>query len=248
MRKLRGDLAPIPSFVRFPSWEHAAELPPAVASEPAVASLRDSNFNRAAIAILGAAIACSLLTTHHQTPWGQAVGEFIAHQVNYVFILTGALLVLAPPAISRVRATYWWLGDLVLCNTIIVDGLCKQFVHLGRPGSPTHNGFPSGHAAFAFGLAYLVSRKYPRLAPFFYTIAVSIAWARVEVSAHFTYQALGGALIGTLLGWGITRGDTGILLPRALSWARIPKQGNRQYSHDDFDAHGPMGASSLSKR
>jgi len=80
----------------------------------------------------------------------------------------------------------------------------KRATGLPRPdGDPT--GFPSGHTTFSFAIAWLLTQTNPKLAPLWYAVAVAIGWSRVEGDAHFPYQVLCGAVLGTLLAWGISR-------------------------------------------
>ena len=118
-----------------------------------------------------------------------------------------SLLLLFVPAVRRAMRgirdrSLWWAPVAVLAN-VAVENAGKKLLHLPRPDGNS-NGFPSGHAMASFLVAWLVATKYPRLAPLWYAIATAVAWSRVEVHAHYPYQVLGAALIGTLIGWSIT--------------------------------------------
>ncbi len=138
--------------------------------------------------------------------------DVLAHNLTrtgFTIIIAISLALLILPVAARwfggfKDATIWWAPLAIFCN-VVTEKLGKTFLDLPRPNESDRNGFPSGHAMFAFLLAWLVSRKYPKLAPLFYGAAVAIGWARVEAGAHFPYQVLGGALIGTLIGWAISR-------------------------------------------
>jgi undecaprenyl-diphosphatase len=60
--------------------------------------------------------------------------------------------------------------------------------------------FPAGHAATAFAGATLMSYFATRAAPFFFALAVAIAFSRVYVGDHYVGDVLGGAMIGALVG------------------------------------------------
>ena len=72
---------------------------------------------------------------------------------------------------------------------------------LGTPG-----GFPSGHAAAACALAFLVALYWPRWAVAAYALAVAISWSRLATHAHYAYQVLAGAMTGYLVALLLTEG------------------------------------------
>lgn len=69
---------------------------------------------------------------------------------------------------------------------------------LTRP-SGNSGGYPSGHAAAAFALAFLLSCRYPRLAGIWYVVAAGIGWSRVVVGAHFPFQVYVGSALGLFM-------------------------------------------------
>lgn len=132
-----------------------------------------------------------LVAVHH-------AGDFASHTLYQSFIgLTVALLLWQ--AFRRPhRHLLWWPPAVALACGASVEGL-KRLTRLPRPdGDPS--GFPSGHTTFAFALAWLLARTHPSLAPLWYAVAVVIGWSRVEGNAHFPYQVLWGAALGTVLG------------------------------------------------
>lgn len=160
---------------------------------------------------IGLLVACSLtrgqaIDKHNFGDFAQMAAWNLTRGVNAVYIVISLIALLIPPAIRAFRKqfdiTIWWAPIAILAN-VVVEKLGKTLLHLPRP-SGARNGFPSGHAMFSFLLAYLIAQKYPKLAPLFYGVAVAISWSRVEGAAHFPYQVLGGALIGTLLGAAIS--------------------------------------------
>lgn len=153
------------------------------------------NLTRAGFTIL---IACSLILL---------IGPAILRWIVKRFGSHTALRFLSSPIAQQfarysTEKTWLWFPLAVLCNASL-EKLGKTFLDWNRPGGE-RNGFPSGHAMFAFMLAFLVSEKYPKLAPIFYGVAVAIGWARVEAGAHYPYQVLGGAFIGTVIAWTIS--------------------------------------------
>ena len=134
-----------------------------------------------------------------------------------------ALLVLPftrlfPSVQGDLKQIGWWVLDIMLCTLIISHGM-KFLLFLPRPsGSPS--GALSGHTAFGFGLAWLIAKVYPRLAPFWFASVVAIGWSRVQTEAHYPYQVPLGALLGLALGWAVTTVADGVLFPRCLKYKR----------------------------
>lgn len=69
---------------------------------------------------------------------------------------------------------------------------------LGLLPRPTggDGGFPSGHTAAHVCLAYLLTERFPKLAPLWWAWAGVMGWSRVEAGAHWAYQITAGALLG----------------------------------------------------
>jgi membrane-associated phospholipid phosphatase len=159
----------------------------------------------------------------------ERLAHHLGHKINAAFVALSLGLIIIPALIgvwksSRLKESAWahsvWLWrvfDSILLDFFFVDVAGKRtFTSLHRPDAPDRPGFPSGHATFAFVLAWLIWRRYPRLGPLWFGIAGAIAWSRVEVMAHFPYQVVGGALFGMLIGALVTTRETGVLLPRVL--------------------------------
>lgn len=63
--------------------------------------------------------------------------------------------------------------------------------------------FPSSHAANNFAAAVVLSYFFKQYRCVFYTIAASIAFSRVYCGVHYPLDALGGAAIGAIIGFGV---------------------------------------------
>ena len=86
-------------------------------------------------------------------------------------------------------------GLKLACNRIRPDGTRRR----------ANSSFPSSHAANAFALALVLSRRWRRLAPGFLTIAAAVGFARIYLNRHFLSDVVVGAAIGVLSGWAVAR-------------------------------------------
>jgi undecaprenyl-diphosphatase len=110
--------------------------------------------------------------------------------------------------------------ELVLLSLVLTN-ILKFALPLGRPPrmhdgvidvhSPYSPGFPSAHTAFSFGLAWLIFEFQPRLAPLWFAFAVAVGWSRIELFAHYPYQVLAGAVMGSALAYWISHAPRGVL-------------------------------------
>lgn len=168
--------------------------------------------HRAGAGFFLAVFVAVLLTLKGQeaTPLYRAA-RFASYRGNDLFLTlgNGALLLLALK-----DATRTWIAAVarVMLTQLVLVHLLKFATGPWLP-RPSHSpgGFPSGHAAAAFALAFLLSERFPRGAALWYLVAGAIAWSRVEVGDHFAYQVIGGMALGLA---------TALLL-FDLSWRRL---------------------------
>ncbi len=155
--------------------------------------------------------------------WVLKVGDFFGHPGYNGFIALAAGLLLWRGLRAGPKRVAWWLLADSLLTPLCVEGL-KAITRLPRPrdldGHIGLNGFPSGHTTYSFALAWLLTQIHPRLAPLWYVWAVTIGWSRIEGRAHFPYQVLAGAALGTAVAWAITHGWPQI--SRSLARRREP--------------------------
>ena len=71
--------------------------------------------------------------------------------------------------------------------------------------------FPSSHSMNMFSAATLLFCFYPKRWPYFFSFAAMIAYTRVYCGVHYPSDILGGAIFGSLLGWGVYAGYTAIV-------------------------------------
>jgi len=64
---------------------------------------------------------------------------------------------------------------------------------------PQDFSLPSGHSAAAFAGAFLLTAHVPALGPFFYLIALIVAFSRIYLGVHYPSDVVFGAAAGTVL-------------------------------------------------
>lgn len=149
--------------------------------------------------------------------------HFLSHLGDTLYVVAAIFLLLGPPIVrffkGNVERSLWWIWDATICQFAIVDGIGKaRLSGLHRPSADSVvPGFPSGHAAYAFLVCWLIALRYPRLAPWYYVGAVAICWSRVALGAHYPYQVIAGAIVGTLLAWGTSSLKQGFIIPRIIA-------------------------------
>jgi undecaprenyl-diphosphatase len=79
--------------------------------------------------------------------------------------------------------------DIVLQGVLNIGGIVNSF------------SFPSEHSTLAFSGAFVLSHFHPNYRPWFYLLATLIAFSRIYLGKHFPSDVLGGAIIGTLIGY-----------------------------------------------
>ncbi len=104
------------------------------------------------------------------------------------------------------------LGATIGGTDLLCDRLLKPLFHRLRPefvesavilraGSHSRYGFPSNHSANSFAAAAFIASLHPRFAAPAFAAAALIAYSRVYVGAHFPSDVLGGAVVGSAVGW-----------------------------------------------
>jgi membrane-associated phospholipid phosphatase len=109
--------------------------------------------------------------------------------------LVGASVQLLKYLIGRVRPTV--AGD----STIFAGPLGL----LGDGTSHRIDSMPSGHTAAAFAMALALAFRWPKYTWLWIGLAIGVGISRTLVDAHFPSDVILGALLGTVVGLGVSR-------------------------------------------
>lgn len=156
------------------------------------------HFIGAAFILAGLLFACLLPRTNGHTVLHQ-VASAASGSVNAFYLSLGILTLLSLAYAARSPNDFKRVAVVMLIETVIVQAFQKiGFYGFGLWPRPSGHdgGFPSGHAAAACALAYLLTERLPRFALVWYAFAALIAWSRVEAGAHYPYQVVAGAILG----------------------------------------------------
>jgi membrane-associated phospholipid phosphatase len=94
----------------------------------------------------------------------------------------------------------------------------NSVIEKDAPNGSADDAFPSGHSAIAFGAAGFIQKRYgwrPGIPA--YAVASYVGWLRVETDDHDTADVLGGAAVGILSSYFLTKAfDDNV---QASAWA-----------------------------
>jgi len=140
--------------------------------------------------------------------WLDTLGIFFAKYLGYLLILC-LLLFLAINFRKYCKMVVLALVSAGISRFVIV-GFIRWLWQRPRPfiGNDvnlllTHNAasFPSGHAAFFFGLSTIVFFHHKKIGILFFIASFLIGLARVFVGIHWPSDILAGVVIGIFSGW-----------------------------------------------
>ena len=157
-----------------------------------------------AVALLVMASAFLILFPDNSLP--DRFAHFFSDGFNESFQILAHLLIFA----IAWRYRSWRPVQLDVGVTLIVNSglqLAKNFLiaEIAIRPSGGYGGFPSGHSAATFSLAFLLSLYYPRLWWAWYTAAALVTWSRVQTNAHTELQIAAGMIFGTLVAYGFAK-------------------------------------------
>ena len=157
-----------------------------------------------AVALLVMASAFLILFPDNSLP--DQFAHFFSDGFNVSFQILAHLLIFA----IAWRYRSWRPVKLDVGVTLIVNSglqLAKNFLiaEIAVRPSGGYGGFPSGHSAATFSLAFLLSLYYPRLWWAWYTAAALVTWSRVQTNAHTELQIAAGLVLGTLIAYGFAK-------------------------------------------
>jgi membrane-associated phospholipid phosphatase len=110
---------------------------------------------------------------------------------------------------SRFRAAAYDTSQAVLVNTAYTFAL-KSATDRSRPDGSDTLSFPSGHTSNAFAIATVWSRHYgTRAAVPGYLLAGMVGVSRMAIHRHHLSDVVAGAVLGTLVGRSVVRGNGG---------------------------------------
>jgi undecaprenyl-diphosphatase len=139
---------------------------------------------------------------------GGVVNQFFTY-----FTLTGGfafmLLTVIALYVAGARKEALVFAIVLGLTTITTVGL-KGITARTRPNGLTPHpeyasSFPSGHAAYAFGLATTISAYHRRFSLLMFAWAVLVGFSRLYLGVHYLTDVLVGALIGTGISFIVTR-------------------------------------------
>lgn len=157
----------------------------------------------------------------------RGTARFLSRYGDFPWLLGGGLLGLAFCLLTKRRDWARILTSMLLAG--VVAGLASNLIKLGsgrvRPRvdhiehgwyGPIHRGewvslqhdyqgFPSSHAACAFGFFVPLFLSRRRAGSVGLLLAAGVAWSRVQLNAHHISDVAAGALIGLFAGWMIWR-------------------------------------------
>jgi len=110
-------------------------------------------------------------------------------------VFVGLTLAISDPFSSRLLKE--WVGRIRPCQVL-------EEVRLLTDCNTSYS-FPSSHAVNIFAAAYLLSQVFRRLAPLFFAIAAVVAYSRIYIGIHYPLDVIGGAAIGLLIAWPMSR-------------------------------------------
>jgi undecaprenyl-diphosphatase len=142
--------------------------------------------------------------------WSDALANGVTVGATGGWIWAGAVLVARLCRVPRSGRALLELLPSMIGATWIVEHVVKAVFRRRRPfidnvralvvgKKPGSWSFPSGHTASSFACAWVLTTKWPRMAPAFFALASGVGFSRIYVGAHYPGDVVSGALCGMAL-------------------------------------------------
>lgn len=129
---------------------------------------------------------------------------------GWAWLIGVALFVPFPKTRARAVSLLKQISVPIWVAALLVEGPIKKYFRRRRPfidvvraivvgKKPGNWSFPSGHAAAAFGGAWVLDRCAPRGRALWYTLAALVSFSRVYLGAHYPGDVTSGAFLGIAL-------------------------------------------------
>lgn len=141
------------------------------------------------------------------------IGIFLADYALY----TAGIILLVLLFWKKNRLMVVSVAISVILSRLIITEIIRYFYHYPRPyvvleaakkliaENQDYASFPSGHAAIFFAIAMAIYFFNKKLGIVFFVGAILIGIARIFVGIHWPSDILGGAIIGILSAWFISK-------------------------------------------
>jgi membrane-associated phospholipid phosphatase len=129
----------------------------------------------------------------------KSIAHVFSGKGNTSFLVLGYLALIIAAIVAKKYKGVWQALLVCISVTIAVHIVKFAFGHFFPRPSGHLGGFPSGHSAASFALAFLLTSRFPKLGFLWFAIAICISWSRVLVDAHYPYQVAGGMVLGLIV-------------------------------------------------
>lgn len=137
-------------------------------------------------------------------PWLERPMRMATEVSKPVFVGGILAIVLAADLASGGGFSTLRLAVVAALGTNAVVEPVKAIVNRTRPDGEhrrSNASFPSGHAATAFSIAWVLALRWRRLFPLWFLLAATVAFSRMYLNRHYLSDVLAGAALGMLVAW-----------------------------------------------
>ena len=140
----------------------------------------------------------------HLVPWLTYLGS---HFAVIVFILLAWIVTKQKRVLRHLLFLYAIQSGILYSLKFLIQRERPLFFLVMTSKLSTGSGevldpsFPSAHSVFAFMMATLLAKRFPRYGVIFFIVAAFIGWTRIYLGLHYPTDVIAGAL----LGYGITK-------------------------------------------